>query len=103
MAQKRSAKLDPRLAATAALVRPDAIFADIGCDHGYLAIELMRRGAVRGYACDINPVLWPLPKKYRAGGIFRSDSNCFDRWPARTGTIPHHRCYHCWHWRRGNH
>ena len=47
MAQKRSAKLDPRLAATAALVRPDAIFADIGCDHGYLAIELMRRGAVR--------------------------------------------------------
>lgn len=55
MAQKRSAKLDPRLAATAALVRPDAIFADIGCDHGYLAIELMRRGAVRGYACDINP------------------------------------------------
>ena len=53
MAQKRSAKLDPRLAATAALVRSDAIFADIGCDHGYLAIELMRRGAVRGFATAV--------------------------------------------------
>lgn len=55
MAEKRHTKLDPRLAATAALVRPNAIFADIGCDHGYLAIDLIRRGAVRGYACDIKP------------------------------------------------
>lgn len=54
MAQKRTAQLDARLQATAALVRPHAVFADVGCDHGHLAIELMRRGAVRGYACDIN-------------------------------------------------
>lgn len=54
MAQKRTAQLDSRLQATAALVRPHAVFADVGCDHGHLAIELIRRGAVRGYACDIN-------------------------------------------------
>ena len=54
LSQKRTAKLDPRLEKTASFVRPDAIFADIGCDHGYLAIELIRRGAVRGYACDIS-------------------------------------------------
>lgn len=35
-------------------MRPHAIFADIGCDHGYLAIELIRRGADRGFACDIS-------------------------------------------------
>ena len=44
----------PRLEKTASLVRPDAVFADIGCDHGHLAIELIHRGALRGYACDIN-------------------------------------------------
>ena len=55
MAQKRTAQLDARLQMTASLVRPHAVFADVGCDHGHLAIELMRQGAVRGYACDINP------------------------------------------------
>lgn len=54
MSEKRTAKLDPRLAKTASLVRPGAVFADIGCDHGHLAVELMRQGAARGYACDIN-------------------------------------------------
>lgn len=44
----------PRLEKTASLVRPNAIFADVGCDHGHLAIELIHRGAQRGYACDIN-------------------------------------------------
>lgn len=52
--QKRPVILDARLAKTASMVRPNAIFADVGCDHGYLAIELMRQGACHGYACDIN-------------------------------------------------
>lgn len=64
MAQKRSAKLDPRLAATAALVRSDAIFADIGCDHGYLAIELMRpRRQFADMPVISTLVLWLLLKK----------------------------------------
>lgn len=54
MRPKRTAQLNPRLTKVASMVRPHAVFADIGCDHGHLAIELMRRGAVRGYACDIN-------------------------------------------------
>lgn len=51
---KRTSKLDPRLEKVACFVRPCAIFADIGCDHGYLAIELIRRGADHGFACDIS-------------------------------------------------
>lgn len=54
MNEQRRAKLDPRLELTASLIRPGAVFADAGCDHGHLAVELIRRGAVRGYACDIN-------------------------------------------------
>lgn len=54
MRPKRAAQLNPRLMKVASMVRPQAVFADVGCDHGHLAIELMRRGAVRGYACDIN-------------------------------------------------
>ena len=54
MSKKNIIKLMPRLEKTASLVRPDAVFADIGCDHGHLAIELIHRGALRGYACDIN-------------------------------------------------
>lgn len=55
MKEVRTAQLDARLKKVASLVRPNAVFADIGCDHGHLAVELMRRGAIRGYACDINP------------------------------------------------
>lgn len=54
MSEKNTAALDPRLQRIAAQVRPGAVFADIGCDHGLLSIELMRRGAKEGYACDIN-------------------------------------------------
>lgn len=50
------ARLDPRLLQTAAYIREGAVFADVGCDHGYLSIHLMeRRGARRGYACDLRP------------------------------------------------
>ena len=48
-------KLDPRLAAIAALVRDGACCADIGTDHGYLIAWLAATGRIRfGYACDIH-------------------------------------------------
>ena len=53
MEEKRMAQLDPRLERVADFVRPGALFADVGCDHGHLSVELMRRGAQRGFACDI--------------------------------------------------
>ena len=53
MEEKRMVQLDPRLERVADFVRPGALFADVGCDHGHLSVELMRRGAQRGFACDI--------------------------------------------------
>lgn len=44
----------PRLLCCASLVRPGARVADIGCDHGYLAIHLLRTGrAAFVHACDL--------------------------------------------------
>ena len=54
MRKKNATRLNLRLEKVASLVRPNAVFADVGCDHGHLAIELMHKGAQRGYACDIN-------------------------------------------------
>lgn len=46
--------LDARLAAAAALVRPGGVAADIGCDHGKLAVFLALRGGCRHViACDL--------------------------------------------------
>lgn len=48
--------LDQRLQLVAQEVRPGAIFADVGCDHGRLAVYLMQRQqAKKGFACDIRP------------------------------------------------
>jgi len=45
---------DSRLLAVAAMIRPGAVAADIGADHGRLICYLVESGiAVRGYACDI--------------------------------------------------
>lgn len=53
MAQQFS--LDARLLQAATYVREGAVFADIGCDHGYLSIYLItHRKAINGYACDIS-------------------------------------------------
>lgn len=48
-------KLDSRLAAAAAYIRPGSEVADVGCDHGYLAAFLVQTGRARQvYASDIN-------------------------------------------------
>ena len=39
MEEKRMAQLDPRLERVADFVRPGALFADVGCDHGHLSVE----------------------------------------------------------------
>ncbi len=52
----RELDLDERLKLAASFVRPGAVFADVGCDHGRLSVYLMQQcGASRGYACDIRP------------------------------------------------
>ncbi len=48
--------LRPRLALCAELVRPGRALADIGTDHAYLPIWLLKSGKTpRALACDVNP------------------------------------------------
>ncbi len=50
-----SVNLTPRLSAVASLVKGGGIIADIGTDHGYLPITLVKEGKVNGaIAADIN-------------------------------------------------
>lgn len=52
----RQLDLDERLKTVAAYVRPGAVFADVGCDHGRLSVYLMQQcEAAGGFACDIRP------------------------------------------------
>lgn len=52
----RELELDERLRKAASYVRPHAVFADVGCDHGRLSVYLMQKCmADRGYACDVRP------------------------------------------------
>lgn len=47
--------LSSRLAACCEFVKPGARVADIGCDHGYLGIHLLRNGIAHSvYAADVN-------------------------------------------------
>lgn len=47
-------KLSPRLMACCDYVRPGAVVADVGCDHGYTSIYLLEQGiAKKVYACDV--------------------------------------------------
>ncbi|MBE6993870.1 MAG: SAM-dependent methyltransferase [Ruminococcaceae bacterium] len=47
-------RLTPRLALCADMCPKGARLIDVGCDHGYLAIELVRRGVVdHAMACDL--------------------------------------------------
>ena len=48
--------MNKRLQAIGEMVMPDAVMADIGTDHAYLPIELVRSGKTpKAYACDIVP------------------------------------------------
>lgn len=52
----RELELDERLKLAASFVRPQAVFADVGCDHGRLSVYLMQHcHAKGGFACDLRP------------------------------------------------
>ena len=52
--EKKVPQLDGRLAAAAAFVRPGAVLADVGTDHAYLPIALLKEGKIRSaIASDI--------------------------------------------------
>ena len=62
-------KLSPRLLACAGFVIPGARVADVGCDHGYLGIYLLKKNiASYVYASDINP--GPLASAVRNGAKY---------------------------------
>ncbi len=65
-------KLSPRLLACAELVRPGDRVADVGCDHGYLGIYLLKKNiASYVYASDIRP--GPLASAVRNGEKYGLD------------------------------
>lgn len=48
-------KLSKRLMSCASLVREGSALADIGCDHGYVPVYLIKNNIIKGaVACDIN-------------------------------------------------
>ena len=50
-----NSSLDKRLLSCADYVRAGAVFADIGTDHGYLPIFLLKRSHIkRAYLSDVN-------------------------------------------------
>ena len=50
-----NSSLDKRLLSCADYVRAGAVFADIGTDHGYLPLFLLRSGRIeRAYLSDVN-------------------------------------------------
>ena len=49
-------ELSGRLQAVIGLLEPAVLVADVGCDHGYVSIALIRRGLAQGVvAMDVNP------------------------------------------------
>jgi tRNA (adenine22-N1)-methyltransferase len=65
-------RLDARLEAVKAMVRPKSVAADIGCDHALLICKLAQAGVIkRGFACEAN--LGPLENARKTIG-----ENCLD-------------------------
>ena len=67
--------LDKRLLSCAEFVRAGAVFADIGTDHGYLPLFLLREGRItRAYLSDVNR--GPLSSAERNAREERLDDKC---------------------------
>ncbi len=65
MTNREIFSLGPRLAICAGLLRPGRAIADIGTDHGYLPIWLVKTGAApKAIASDINPGPLEAAKKH---------------------------------------
>ena len=62
-------QLGPRLALCASLVREGSTLCDVGTDHGYLPIWLLKTGKIpQALACDIHPgPLYPYLGNLRPG------------------------------------
>ena len=70
-----NATLDKRLLSCAGFVRAGAVFADIGTDHGYLPLFLLKEGRIeRAYLSDVN--CGPLSSAERNAKAEGLDSKC---------------------------
>ena len=70
-----NATLDKRLLSCAEFVRAGAVFADIGTDHGYLPLFLLKEGRIeRAYLSDVN--CGPLSSAERNAKAEGLDSKC---------------------------
>ena len=70
-----NATLDKRLLSCAEFVRAGAVFADIGTDHGYLPLFLLKEGRIeRAYLSDVNR--GPLSSAERNAKAEGLDSKC---------------------------
>lgn len=64
--------ISKRLLACAGFLSPGARVADVGTDHGYLAIYLVRSAlASHVLASDIRPARWPGPRRMPPGSVCR--------------------------------
>ena len=70
--------MNQRLKAISALVPSGTILADIGTDHGYLPIDLVKRGICpKAYACDVAKDRYPQQRPTSLQSIWKEKSSRF--------------------------
>lgn len=80
--------MTPRLQAVCALIRPCALLADVGCDHGYVARYALEHGVQSVIASDIAPGALQKARVLLAPYGARATTVCADGLDALAGRRP---------------